>query len=153
MTNALADGGTDIPAFLRQANETDYPRMRKKRRLWLLGRAARELDPSTRDTDYSQETSMATRPELVERTRDTVHDDRRETDSLVADIDAHVRALRLTERPKLDRLAELLDTLTYGEMMEFAQGCLKVPDYKPPGNEYDWASIMHRWCRERARAA
>lgn len=148
-----------LPAALLAAHVADHPRMNEKRRRSLLGLAVRELDPSTRDLEYYAPKPRGgnddmPRNDAAERARDAVNDDRRSMSDLEEDIQANVRALHreaaIVERPKLDELAELIGSLTYGEMIEWCQGCLDVKDFKPPTNADEWASIQHRWFKERS---
>jgi hypothetical protein len=60
---------------------------------------------------------------------------------------SNVRAAKAWEnKVPLDDIAERMSRLTYGELVEFAEGLVKVQDYKATDDASLLASFLWKWC-------
>jgi hypothetical protein len=60
---------------------------------------------------------------------------------------SNVRAAKTWEdKVPLDDIAERMSRLTYGELVEFAEGLVKVQDYKATDDPSLLASFLWKWC-------
>jgi hypothetical protein len=50
------------------------------------------------------------------------------------------------DKAPLDDIAERMSRLTYGELVEFAEGLVKVQDYKATDDPSLLASFLWKWC-------
>jgi hypothetical protein len=128
------------PTQPHMGDELRQPGTDEGRRHSMLTRAARELDTTRIEPDYSGRKRIRREGNGVDM------------QSLAAEIsretEASVRASRSADDDDTDPLQEIrrrLRKLTYGDMIAMAEQITGLEGYKPAANMEEMAAMLHRW--------